>query len=111
MLKTTVVAGFLTITLVALAQTPAPLRLEKEIPLGNVKGRIDHLSADADGQRLFISALGNGTVEVVDLKQGQVVREIPGLKEPQGVLYDANSHRLFVASDGDGTLRSFDDKT
>lgn len=111
MLKTTVVAGFLTITLAALAQTPAPLRLEKEIPLGNVKGRIDHLSTDADGQRLFISALGTGTVEVVDLKQWQVVHEIPGLKEPQGVLYDANSHRLFVASDGDGTLRSFDDKT
>jgi DNA-binding beta-propeller fold protein YncE len=111
MLKTTVIAGFLVVILAALAHTQAPLQLEKEIPLGNVQGRIDHLSADADGQRLFVSALGNGTVEVVDLKQGQVVHEIPGLKEPQGVLYDANSHRLFVASDGDGTLRSFDGKT
>jgi DNA-binding beta-propeller fold protein YncE len=111
MLKTTIIAGFFVITLGALAQTQAPLQLEKEIPLGNVQGRIDHLSADADAQRLFVSALGNGTVEVVDLKQGQVVHEIPGLKEPQGVLYDANSHRLFVASDGDGTLRSFDAKT
>ena len=111
MLKTVVIAGFLIIASAALAQTQAPLRLEQEISLGNVQGRIDHLSADADGQRLFVSALGNGTVEVVDLKQGEVVHELSGLKEPQGVLYDANSNRLFVASDGDGTLRSFDAKT
>jgi DNA-binding beta-propeller fold protein YncE len=93
------------------AQSPATLSLEKEIPLPGVQGRIDHLSVDAEQQRLFVSALGNGTVEVVDLRSGRVLHQIPGLKEPQGVLFDPDSHRLFVASDGDGTLRAFDATT
>ena len=44
-----------------------PLKLERAIPLPSVQGRIDHLAADVDGKRIFIAALGNGTVEVVDL--------------------------------------------
>ncbi len=89
-------------------QANAPIRLEKEIPLPKVEGRIDHLSADVDGQRLFVSALGNGTVEILDLKQGARLQEIKGLKEPQGVLYVNDSRKLYVASGGDGTLRIYD---
>jgi len=37
------------------------------IPLEGVEGRIDHLGLDAKGKRLFVAALGNDTVEVVDL--------------------------------------------
>src|SRR5215472_2103204 len=58
-------------TIVALssvyARNTSPLHLEKEIPLPGVWGRIDHFSADARGQRLFIAALENGTVEVLDI--------------------------------------------
>jgi hypothetical protein len=45
----------------------APLRLEKTILLPDVQGRIDHLSLDVKNQRLFVAALGNNTVEVVDV--------------------------------------------
>jgi DNA-binding beta-propeller fold protein YncE len=93
------------------AQPMPPLQQDGEIPLPNVQGRIDHLSIDTAGQRLFVSALGNGTVEVIDLRQGRRIHEITGLNEPQGVLYVASSNRLFVASDGDGSLRSFDGVT
>ena len=48
----------------------AALTMTKAIPLPNVKGRIDHLAIDVPGQRLFVAALGNDTVEVVDLKTG-----------------------------------------
>jgi DNA-binding beta-propeller fold protein YncE len=96
---------------VCLGQASDPLRLEREIPLPGVEGRIDHLSVDADGQRVFVSALGNGTVEVIDLKQGRPEQEIKGLKEPQGVLYQGQSHKLYVASGGDGTLRVYDGTT
>src|SRR6516162_8463090 len=58
------------------------LRLEKEIPLTGVEGRIDHCSADAPGKRIFIAALENGTVEVVDLAKGERTAEIRVLKEP-----------------------------
>lgn len=92
----------------ARAQANAPLKLEQTIPLPDVQGRIDHLSLDVAGQRLFVSALGNNTVEVIDLKAGKRVHTISGLNEPQGALYIAGKDRLFVASDKGGTVKVFD---
>jgi DNA-binding beta-propeller fold protein YncE len=93
---------------VAMGQGATPLKLEQTIELPDVQGRIDHMSIDIAGQRLFVSALGNNTVEVVDLKAGKRTHTIPGLKEPQGALYIATKNRLFVASDKDGTVKVFD---
>jgi DNA-binding beta-propeller fold protein YncE len=95
---------------VALAwgQANQPLRLEKTIELPEVQGRIDHLSIDVKGQRLFISALGNNTVEVIDIRAGKRVKTISGLQEPQGVLYVPATDRLYVANAKDGSVRIFD---
>ena len=98
---------FLSATL-AKAQASEPLKLEKTIQLLDVQGRIDHMSIDVKGQRLFVSALGNNTVEVIDLKAGKLANTITGLKEPQGVLFVADNGRLFVASSKDGTVKMFD---
>ena len=87
---------------------PTLLRLVKTIPLPNVAGRIDHLSFDLESQRLFVAALGNNTVEVVDVKSGKVAQTIKGLARPQGVLYLPAKKRLFVANAADGTVRIFD---
>jgi YVTN family beta-propeller protein len=81
-----VILPFLLAALVK-AQANEPLKLEKTIQLPDVQGRIDHMSIDVKGQRLFVSALGNNTVEVIDLKAGKRANTIPGLKEPQGVLF------------------------
>jgi len=89
-------------------QANEPLKLEKTIQLPDVQGRIDHMSLDVKGQRLFVSALGNNTVEVIDLKAGKRANTISGLKEPQGVLFVANNGRLFVASSKDGTVKMLD---
>src|ERR1051325_9090464 len=90
------------------AQTRAPLKLVGNIPMPEVRGRIDHLSVDVKGQRLFVSALGNNTVEVIDVKSGKRVKTISGLKEPQGALYVADSDRIYVANGDDGSVRIFD---
>jgi hypothetical protein len=90
---------------------PGPLRLEKEIPLQDVEGRIDHFSSDERGQRLFIAALGNGSVEIIDVPKGERAAEIKGLKEPQGVYYDSKTDRLCIATAGDGKLRLYDGKS
>src|SRR6516164_9811193 len=107
--------GLLVGTIVALssvyAQNTSPLRLEKEIPLPGVEGRIDHFSADVQGRRLFIAALENGTVEVIDIRKGERSTEVKGLSEPQGVFYSSQNDALYVASGGDGTLRVFDGTT
>src|SRR5258706_14599533 len=86
-------------------QTIQTLRLEKTIELPEVQGRIDHLSVDVNGQRLFVSALGNNTVEVIDLKVGKRLKTIRGLQEPQGVLYVPAADRLYVANAKDGSVR------
>lgn len=88
-------------------QKPA-LTLVQTIPLPGVEGRIDHLSADLDGRRVFMAALGNGTVEVVDLSQGKRGGQIKGLREPQGLLYLPLNKTLYVATGGDGMVRSYD---
>ena len=85
-----------------------PLHLEKTIELPDVQGRIDHMSIDIKGERLFVSALGNNTVEVIDLKAGKRVNTIPGLQEPQGTLYVPGANRLYVANGKDGSVRIFD---
>lgn len=81
------------------------LQLEKTIALPNVEGRIDHLSIDIKGQRLFVAALGNKSIEVIDLKAGAQLRSIPGLPEPQGILYEPGGNRVYVANRGDGGMR------
>ena len=91
-------------------QTPA-LRLERTITLPEVEGRIDHLAVDLESMRVFAAALGNGTVEVVDLSQGKRVGEIKGLKEPQGLLYLPSNHALYVATGGDGMVRVYNGRT
>ena len=89
-------------------QASQPLRLEKTIELSDVQGRIDHMSVDVKGGRLFVSALGNNTVEVIDTKVGKRVKTIGGLHEPQGVLYVPSVDRLYVANSKDGSVRIFD---
>jgi YVTN family beta-propeller protein len=97
-----------TLVTLSVAQSNEPLSFEKTIPLPDVQGRIDHMSIDVKNHRLFMAALGNNTVEVIDTEQGKRIRTIPGLREPQGVLYLPEANRLYVANGDDGTLRIFD---
>jgi DNA-binding beta-propeller fold protein YncE len=90
-------------------QAPPPLVLTGSIPLPNVQGRIDHMSIDPNG-RLFISALGNNTEEILDLTAGTRLRSISGIPRPQGVVYCADVNKLFVGSD-EGKLYVYDART
>jgi hypothetical protein len=85
----------------------APLQLEAKLPLGAVRGRIDHMAIDPDRRRLFVAELGNDSVGVVDLDAHKVVHQLGGLKEPQGIGYLAANDTLFVANGGDGSVRLF----
>src|SRR4051812_5730811 len=95
----------------ALGLQTSPLKVTVTIPLTGVEGRIDHLAVDIAGKRLFVAALGNNTVEVIDLEQNKRIRSITGLDEPQGIAYIPSRNQLFVANGGDGTLRVFDGST
>jgi DNA-binding beta-propeller fold protein YncE len=89
----------------------APLKLKQTILLPGVEGRIDHFAADSSGQRLFVCALGNNSLEVIDLRNGERVHSITGLGAPQGVGYAPEVDRLFVANDKGGICKIYDGKS
>lgn len=96
-----------TAALVSLAMQPGssqePLRMLRAIQLPHVEGRIDHLALDGAGLKLFVAALGNNTVEVVDLQRGTHLKSLPGFREPQGIASLADAKTIAVANgQGDG---------
>jgi len=105
------IAALLLFCSLASGQESQALTLTTHIPLPNVKGRIDHASVDLKGQRLFVAAVANHRLEVIDLRSDQRVRTITDLEEPQGVYYDAATNRLFVACGGDGVTNVYDGTT
>jgi hypothetical protein len=96
------------LTLTTHAQEVALLRPVETIPLAHVEGRLDHLAVDLQGQRLFVAALGNNTVEVLDLKTGTHLRTITGLHEPQGLVFLPESNIIVVTNGQTGTCDLFD---
>ena len=92
----------------AQSKDAGPLELETKIPLGDVRGRIDHMAVDVKRQRLFVAELGNDSVGIVDLPNRKLISRIPGLREPQGVGYEPTTDTLYVANAGDGSVRLFE---
>src|SRR5437879_2373320 len=88
------------------AAEPA-LVLEQKIELKDVSGRIDHMAVDLPRKHLFVAELGNNTVDVVDITDGQVVHRFTGLHVPQGIGYSPQADVIAIASAGDGTVRLF----
>jgi DNA-binding beta-propeller fold protein YncE len=89
----------------------APILQETaRIALPGVKGRIDHLTADLEGKRLFVAALGNGSVEVIDAETAKAVQSLKGFGEPQELLFLAGSAQL-VVTDAQGDHVTFVDAT
>jgi DNA-binding beta-propeller fold protein YncE len=100
-------------------QEDQPLILTTQLPLPGVHGRFDHFAYGAGEpgrnvgsapSEIFISALGNNSVEVINLVEGTEVHRITGIPEPQGVTYAPGLNKLFVAS-RKGTLYIYDGGT
>ena len=89
-----------------LSQAPG-LMLEGKIPLGDIRGRLDHLAVDLGRQRLYVAELGNDSVGVVDIKEHRTIRTLTGLREPQGIAHVASTDTVYVANAGDGSVRLF----
>ena len=93
------------------AESGESLKLVNTIPLPGVKGRFDHFAMDTNGHRLFVAALGNDTVEVIDVAAGKRVQTIRGLRKPTGVAFLAAENQIGAANGNDGTFRVYDGKT
>jgi len=86
------------VVLVAAQPAQAPLTLFKTIELPSVDGRIDHLAFDSDRAHLFVAALGNDSVEVVDTERGTHLKHLAGYQEPQGIAFVPDTRAVVVAN-------------
>src|ERR1051326_3672069 len=65
------IAALFTLAAVANRQSSRALSLKNHIGLPSVNGRSDHFSADLKRQMIFVSALGNHSVEVERRNYGE----------------------------------------
>ena len=80
-----------------------PLAFVRAVELPHVEGRIDHLAFDAASQRLYVAALGNNSVEVLDAGAGTHLKSLPGFRGPQGIAVIPDIKSVAVANgEGDG---------
>ena len=93
------------------AQSSSALRQVGTIRLPGVKGRIDHLGFDATRQQLFVAALGNDSVEVLDTAKLAHLKSLTGFHEPQGIAAVPELNAMAVANGGTGTLQLLDAQT
>jgi DNA-binding beta-propeller fold protein YncE len=83
--------------LFAAEEAPPPLKLVRTIALPHVEGRIDHFAIGPRSEWLYVTALGNNTLEAVKLADGTVTT-LKRLKEPRGAVVIPELNRLFVTN-------------
>jgi hypothetical protein len=91
-----------------LAQSPSALRRIAVISLPGVSGRIDHLAFDGARNHLFVAALANNTIEIIDTSTNRHLRTLSGFHEPQGLAVVSDEKGIAVANGESGTLQLID---
>ena len=64
------------------ARAQLALTLESKIPLGDIRGRLDHMAVDLHRQRLFVAELENDSVGVIDFERREIAQVITDVKRP-----------------------------
>lgn len=109
-MKTTAVGLFILLSsgaLFAQSSTASPLTLEKTIALPEGAGKFDHFAIDLKGNRLFIAATGNHSVEALDLNSAKVTETLSGLGKPHGLAWIPGTSTLYVSDGIQGDLKIF----
>jgi DNA-binding beta-propeller fold protein YncE len=106
-------AGLMTATATPLATAadPAPLERVKTIALKGPAGGLDHLAVDAKRGRLFVANTVNGTLDIVDLRAGKLLKQVPGQGRIRGIDYSPDADRVFVGNGTGGICNTFDGET
>jgi hypothetical protein len=87
------------------SRTVPALQIYEKVPVPGILGRVDHFSAN--GRLIFFSVVGSNRVEIENWFDGKAVGSIPGVVEPQGVLYVPGFNKVFVAG-ANGKVSIFD---
>jgi DNA-binding beta-propeller fold protein YncE len=92
----------------AAATDSPPLQRVRTIALKGPVGGLDHLALDIKRGRLFVANTVNGSLDVVDLKAGRLLKQVPGQGGIRGIDYDPGSDRVFVGNGTGGICNVFD---
>lgn len=95
---------------VLFAQT-ASLQRIGSMPVDGIKGEFDHFAIDLVGDRLYLAAEDQKTVEVFDLKGQKHIGSISLFSRPDGLVFLPGSSRLMVSDGGVGTVKFIDTET
>src|ERR1700748_216946 len=82
------------------AAVSSPVTLVSVIPLPGFTGDFDHFAVDLKRNQLLLAAEEHHTLEVFDLKTGEKLRSVPGLKAPHTPVYVPERDEVFI-TDGD----------
>ncbi len=81
-----------------------PVTLLRTTYLPDIVGDFDHFAVDTKRNHLFVSAEVHHSVEIFDLRTGDHLQSIGGLKTPHSLAFDAAKDELLVADGGDSAL-------
>jgi DNA-binding beta-propeller fold protein YncE len=76
-------------------QEKPSLSLSKTIPLPDIQGGFNHMSADAEQHRLFATATTKKTLEIIDVNSGKPWRTLAG-DGPAAALFAPEFNQLYV---------------
>jgi DNA-binding beta-propeller fold protein YncE len=93
---------------VATAAEGPPLERIQTVELRGPAGGLDHLALDAKRGRLFVANTANGSLDVVDLNAGKLLKQVPGQRGIRGIDYDSGSDRVFVGNGVGGICNVFE---
>ena len=69
------------------------------------------VAADRDGKRAYVANIGSGSVTVVELGEGKVVKDIPTGEGAEGIAITPDGKEVWVANRGADTVSVVDTKT
>jgi DNA-binding beta-propeller fold protein YncE len=99
----------LMLTVSVRAEEKQPLARIAVIALKGKAGTLDHLSADWKNSRLFVANETNDTLEVVDVINDKLLKQVSAQKKIHGIAYAADLDRIF-AGNGEGVCNAIDGK-
>ncbi len=109
-LAAALILGSLSATAARSADQPT-LVLTQTIDLKGKAGKLDHVAIDLKRDRLLVANKANNTLDVVDLKAGKLLQQVPGQAGVQGVAYVADLDRIYVGLGVRGFCNIFDGAT
>jgi DNA-binding beta-propeller fold protein YncE len=89
------------------AADPPPLERVQTIALKGPAGGLDHLALDAKRGRLFVANTVNGTLDIVDVRAGKLLKQVPGQGGIRGIDYSPEVDRVFVGNGTGGVCNTF----